>query len=144
MATTPTGHGYWLLASDGGVFSFGDAHFYGSTGAMKLERAGRRMGTAAGGNGYWLARPRRRHVLLRRRARSSARCPASAGARAAPRPSRSPATHTGHGYWMLLADGRVVPFGDAEQYGDAPAASQPVAFAVSPLVPVTIAVASPP
>ena len=25
--------GYWLVASDGGVFSFGDASFYGSTGA---------------------------------------------------------------------------------------------------------------
>ena len=25
MAATPTGKGYWLVASDGGVFSFGDA-----------------------------------------------------------------------------------------------------------------------
>ena len=34
MASTPTGHGYWLVASDGGIFSFGDADFHGSTGAM--------------------------------------------------------------------------------------------------------------
>ena len=27
MATTPTGAGYWLLGSDGGIFSFGDAKF---------------------------------------------------------------------------------------------------------------------
>ncbi len=27
---TPTGHGYWLVGSDGGVFSFGDASYYGS------------------------------------------------------------------------------------------------------------------
>ena len=33
MAATPSGHGYWLVASDGGIFSFGDAPFYGSTGA---------------------------------------------------------------------------------------------------------------
>ena len=33
MAATPSGHGYWLVASDGGIFSFGDAHFYGCTAA---------------------------------------------------------------------------------------------------------------
>ena len=32
MASTPSGDGYWLVASDGGIFTFGDAHFYGSTG----------------------------------------------------------------------------------------------------------------
>ena len=32
IAATPDGGGYWLVAADGGVFSFGDAHFYGSTG----------------------------------------------------------------------------------------------------------------
>ncbi|WP_160291735.1 hypothetical protein [Acidithrix ferrooxidans] len=35
---TPDGKGYWLVASDGGVFCFGDAAFYGSTGAMKLNK----------------------------------------------------------------------------------------------------------
>ncbi|MDA8366275.1 MAG: hypothetical protein M0Z62_04855, partial [Actinomycetota bacterium] len=29
---------YWLVASDGGVFSFGDAHFHGSTGAITLNK----------------------------------------------------------------------------------------------------------
>ena len=37
MATTPSGNGYWLVASDGGIFSFGDAQFHGSTGAMTLN-----------------------------------------------------------------------------------------------------------
>jgi hypothetical protein len=31
MAATPSGNGYWLVASDGGIFSFGDAVFRGST-----------------------------------------------------------------------------------------------------------------
>ena len=31
MAATPDGKGYWLVAKDGGIFAFGDAHFYGST-----------------------------------------------------------------------------------------------------------------
>ena len=34
MAATPDGRGYWLVASDGGIFTFGDAPFYGSTGAI--------------------------------------------------------------------------------------------------------------
>ena len=32
MASTPTGHGYWLLGADGGVFSFGDARVLGFDG----------------------------------------------------------------------------------------------------------------
>jgi hypothetical protein len=30
MASTPDGRGYWLVLSDGGIYSFGDALFYGS------------------------------------------------------------------------------------------------------------------
>ena len=33
MAPTPDSGGYWLVASDGGIFAFGDAGFYGSPGA---------------------------------------------------------------------------------------------------------------
>ncbi len=36
MASTPDGGGYWLVASDGGIFSFGDAPFEGSMGAVRL------------------------------------------------------------------------------------------------------------
>jgi hypothetical protein len=32
LAATPDDHGYWLVAADGGVFTFGDAAFYGSLG----------------------------------------------------------------------------------------------------------------
>ncbi len=38
MASTPDGQGYWLVASDGGIFSFGDAPYMGSTGAQKLNQ----------------------------------------------------------------------------------------------------------
>jgi Cu/Zn superoxide dismutase len=37
MAVTPGGDGYHLVASDGGVFAFGDAVFEGSTGGMQLN-----------------------------------------------------------------------------------------------------------
>jgi len=33
MAATPDGKGYWLGASDGGVFNYGDAGFFGSPAA---------------------------------------------------------------------------------------------------------------
>ena len=38
MAATASGNGYWLVASEGGIFSFGDAQFHGSTGALKLNK----------------------------------------------------------------------------------------------------------
>ena len=37
IAATPDGKGYWLVASDGGIFNYGDAGFYGSTGSLKLN-----------------------------------------------------------------------------------------------------------
>jgi hypothetical protein len=37
MASTPDGGGYWLVASDGGIFAFGDAPFDGSTGNLVLN-----------------------------------------------------------------------------------------------------------
>jgi hypothetical protein len=30
MAATSTGNGYWLVGTDNGVFTFGDAHFFGA------------------------------------------------------------------------------------------------------------------
>jgi hypothetical protein len=37
MASSPTGLGYWLVASDGGIFNYGNAVFSGSTGALTLN-----------------------------------------------------------------------------------------------------------
>ena len=37
MSITPTGKGYWLVGGDGGIFNFGDAGFFGSTGDLKLN-----------------------------------------------------------------------------------------------------------
>jgi ribosomal protein L24E len=48
------GHGYWLVGSDGGIFSFGSANFYGSTGGMTLNRPVVGISPTADGNGYWL------------------------------------------------------------------------------------------
>ncbi len=37
IAATPDGRGYWEVASDGGIFSFGDGSFLGSTGGIALN-----------------------------------------------------------------------------------------------------------
>ena len=49
-----SGRGYWLVASDGGIFTFGDAKFYGSTGAMRLNQPIVGMAPTPSGRGYWL------------------------------------------------------------------------------------------
>jgi len=54
MAATPDGGGYWLVASDGGVFAFGDAAFHGSTGATPLDAPIVGMAATPDGGGYWL------------------------------------------------------------------------------------------
>ena len=38
MASSPSGKGYWLVASDGGVFNYGDAPFAGSAGGTVLNK----------------------------------------------------------------------------------------------------------
>ena len=53
MAATPDGNGYWLVASDGGIFSYGDAHFYGSMGGQHLAYPMIGMRSSKTGAGYW-------------------------------------------------------------------------------------------
>ncbi len=45
---------HWLVASDGGIFAFGDARFFGSTGGMGLVRPIRAMTLSPDGSGYWM------------------------------------------------------------------------------------------
>ncbi len=54
LAATHDGDGYWLVGSDGGIFSYGDARFFGSTGALRLNAPIVGMAAAPDGGGYWL------------------------------------------------------------------------------------------
>src|SRR5271169_3018146 len=54
MAPTPDGDGYWLVASDGGIFNYGDAAFYGSTGSIALNKPVVGMAATPDGKGYRL------------------------------------------------------------------------------------------
>jgi hypothetical protein len=50
----PYPEGYWLVGSDGGIFNFGGAGFYGSTGSIHLQRPVVGIVATTGGQGYWL------------------------------------------------------------------------------------------
>ena len=70
-----------MVASDGGIFAFGDAKFHGSMGGAHLNQPVNGLVPTADNRGYWLVCLRRRHLRLRRRARSTARwvAPTSTG-----------------------------------------------------------------
>ena len=51
--TDPATGGYWLVASDGGVFAF-NASFLGSTGATPPGSPIHSFDTTTSGHGYWL------------------------------------------------------------------------------------------
>jgi len=53
-AYEPTGLGYWTVAANGGVFTFGDAPFAGSAGALRLAAPIVGMAATRSGQGYWL------------------------------------------------------------------------------------------
>jgi hypothetical protein len=46
--------GYWMAASDGGIFNFGDAGFHGSMGDVALNAPVVGMAATPTGNGYWM------------------------------------------------------------------------------------------
>ena len=54
MSHTPGGHGYWMVATDGGIFAFGDASFRGSAGALPLQAPITGMAVDAVTGGYWM------------------------------------------------------------------------------------------
>ena len=54
IAATPTTLGYWLVASDGGIFAFGDATFRGSLGGAPLSQPIVAVAADPDGSGYWL------------------------------------------------------------------------------------------
>ena len=98
MTPTATGKGYWLLAADGGVFSFGDASFFGSTGGIRLNSPVISMAAGPGGVGYWL--------LASDGGVFSFRVPfygsvPGSGLCAMPTSRQIRSSSTGHGYWLL-------------------------------------------
>jgi uncharacterized protein YkwD len=115
MASTRSGRGYWLVARDGGIFSFGDARFYGSTGAIRLNQPIVGMAATGDGRGYWMV-ARDGGIF----SFGTARFRGSLGAIRLAQPIVGMAqSRTGRGYVLAAADGGVFTFGDAKFYGSA-------------------------
>ena len=113
MAATPTGHGYWLVASDGGIFNFGDATFYGSTGGIHLNQPIVGMAATPSGHGYWLVASDGGIFSY-----GDAGFYGSTGSLHLNQPIVGmAATPTGHGYWLVASDGGIFSFGDAAFHG---------------------------
>ena len=115
IAATPRGNGYWLLAQDGGIFSYGGARFYGSTGNLHLNQPVVGIAATPRGAGYWLVASDGGIFTFGR-----ARFYGSTGAMHLNSPIVGMAsTRTGRGYWLVAADGGIFTFGDAKFYGSA-------------------------
>lgn len=54
VALLPHAFGYWIVTADGGVFTFGNAPFLGSTGGQQLNAPIIDAGVTKDGGGYWL------------------------------------------------------------------------------------------
>jgi len=105
--------GYWLLGGDGGVFSFGDAGFYGSTGGIRLNRPAVAMAASGDGKGYWFAATDGGVFTF-----GSASFFGSTGGITLNQPIVGmAATPTGQGYWLVARDGGIFAFGDAGFHG---------------------------
>jgi hypothetical protein len=122
-----TPHGYWLVAGDGGIFNFGKAKFFGSTGSLTLQRPVVGMTPTADRNGYWMVATdggmfafgdAKYHGSIP----GLGLAPAGSGAAkalAAPIVAMV-ASPTGKGYLLVASDGGVFAFGDALFHGSCP------------------------
>ncbi len=107
------GLGYWLAASDGGVFNFGDAAFYGSMGGTHLNKPVVNMAPTPDGLGYWLVASDGGVFNF-----GDAGFFGSTGAIHLNKPIVGMAsTPDGKGYWLVASDGGVFNFGDAGFFG---------------------------
>ena len=115
MAATPDGGGYWLVGSDGGIYAYGDAGFYGSAGALALNAPIVGMAATPDGKGYWLVASDGGVFNY-----GDAAFFGSRGGQ----PLNAPivgmaATPDGGGYWLVASDGGIFAYGNAGFAGSA-------------------------
>ena len=119
----PESTGLYLVASDGGVFTFGTAMYHGSAGSQRLAKP--IVGIALDGpfdNGYWLVGSDGGVFTF-----GDAPFFGSTGAMHLARPVVGIAAHitagtfqeTDDGYWLVAADGGIFSFGKAPFFGSA-------------------------
>ena len=109
----PPNSSYWMAASDGGVFNFGNSGFFGSAGGLRLNRPVVGMAPTRSGHGYWLVASDGGIFTY-----GDAGYFGSMGGK----PLNAPivgmaATPDGGGYWLVASDGGIFGFGDARFFG---------------------------
>jgi hypothetical protein len=109
----PPNSSYWLVASDGGIFTFGNAGFHGSTGGIRLNQPVVGMAPTPSKGGYWLVASDGGIFTF-----GDAAFLGSQGGK----PLNAPivgmaATPDGGGYWLVASDGGIFSFGDAGFHG---------------------------
>jgi len=105
----PSAGGYWEIASDGGIFSFGAAQFSGSMGGQPLNAPVVGGAATPSSNGYW-------EVASDGGIFSFGTAPfeGSMGGQPLNQPVVGmAATPDGQGYWEVASDGGIFSFGDA-------------------------------
>jgi hypothetical protein len=122
---------YWLVASDGGIFSFGGAQFWGSTGNIALNKPIVGMAATPDGGGYWLVASDGGIFSF-----GDAKFWGSTGNIALNKPIVGMiAGPAGAGYMLVASDGGTFSFGTAPFYGSLggiPLKNPIVAAATSP------------
>ena len=107
------GDGYRFVASDGGVFDFGSAGFWGSTGSIQLNAPMVGMADTPSTRGYWLVASDGGIFNY-----GDAGFFGSMGGQHLNKPIVGmAATPDGGGYWLVASDGGIFSFGDASFFG---------------------------
>ncbi len=113
MAMAPSVGGYWLVASDGGIFAYGQAGFHGSMGGSHLNQPIVGMAATPDGGGYWLVASDGGIFAF-----GDAGYYGSMGGSHLNQPIVGmAATPDGAGYWLVASDGGIFAFGDARYEG---------------------------
>jgi hypothetical protein len=105
--------GYWLVGTDGGVFSFGRATFHGSTGSVPLNQPIVGIAPTPTGQGYWMVASDGGIFAF-----GDAVFHGSMSGQQLNKPVVAmAATESGRGYWLVASDGGIFAFGDAAFLG---------------------------
>ncbi len=109
----PLQGGYRLVASDGGIFSFGNAKFFGSMGGKRLVKPIVDIAATPFGAGYWEVAADGGIFSF-----GSAKFFGSMGGKRLVKPivAMAPAPD-GMGYWEVASDGGIFSFGSAKFFG---------------------------
>ena len=111
--STPTPPGYRMVATDGGLFDFGKAGFYGSEGGHPLNKPIVGMAATPDGKGYWEVASDGGIFSF-----GDAQFYGSMGGHPLNKPIVGmAATPDGKGYWEVASDGGIFSFGDAQFAG---------------------------